>query len=37
MAFMFQGATELIEENRAREQKKQDRLLSIRTSALESY
>ena len=37
MAFMFQGATELIEENREREQKKQDRLLSIRTSALESY
>jgi len=37
MAFMFQGAVEAIEENREREQKNEDRLLSIRTSAFENY
>lgn len=34
---MFQGAVETIEENREREQKNEDRLLSIRTSAFENY
>ena len=34
---MFQGAVEAVEENRAREQKNEDRLLSIKTSAFENY
>jgi len=37
MAFMFQGAMQLAEENRAREQERKDKLISFKTSALESY
>ena len=34
---MFQGAMQLAEENRAREQERKDKLISFKTSALESY
>tara|TARA_R110002012_G_scaffold124203_3_gene275139 strand:- start:151 stop:1098 length:948 start_codon:yes stop_codon:yes gene_type:complete len=37
MAFSFQGAYELVQENREKEEKRKERLLSFKTSALDSY
>ena len=37
MAFSFEGAYELVQENREKEEKRKERLLSFKTSALDSY